>query len=386
VADVRNLLIFGASARAAAFSALRAGLTPWCADLFADADLVQRCSVRRLPAEGYPRGFVALAESIPSSPWLYTGALENHPDIIATIARRRPLWGVDRRALEIVRSPSRLCAILESEGIRCPAISEGHVPNESPGQARWLRKPLRGAGGTGIHWWRKGEKRKGRQSGHFLQEYIEGESRAACFVGTAEQAIFLGATRQFIGENWLHAAAFHYCGSIGPLILGGAEQDIMKLLGNVLAVHCGLRGIFGVDYIVRGGSPWPVEVNPRYTASVEVLEYGAGVPAMSLHRAVFDPDAPPANPKPRAAGLVGKAILFARAPVNFPNDGPWTPTLRSPSPIEDIPEFADIPHAGEPIEARRPILTFFARAETETACLEELKAIAADLDRWLFER
>src|SRR5262249_38988627 len=119
---------------------------------------------------------------------------------------------------------------------------------------------------------------------------------------------------------------------------------------------------------------------------VEVLEYGAGVPAMALHRAAFDPEAPTACPKQRAAGMVGKAILFARAPVTFPSDGPWTPTLRSPGPIEEMPAFADVPHPGERLEARRPILTFFARADTEAACLEQLKAIAADLDRWLFQR
>ena len=53
-----SLLIFGASVRAAAFSALRAGLQPWCADLFADADLRARCPTIRVPAEVYPDGFL----------------------------------------------------------------------------------------------------------------------------------------------------------------------------------------------------------------------------------------------------------------------------------------------------------------------------------------
>jgi len=60
--------------------------------------------------------------------------------------------------------------------------------------------------------------------------------------------------------------------------------------------------------------------------------------------------------------------------------------LRSPGPVEEMPAFADIPHAGERIQERRPILTFFARAESEAQCLEQLRAIAADLDHWLFER
>jgi predicted ATP-grasp superfamily ATP-dependent carboligase len=152
------------------------------------------------------------------------------------------------------------------------------------------------------------------------------------------------------------------------------------------ATGSGLRGLFGVDCILRDGIPWPVEVNPRYTASVEVLEYGAGVPAMALHRAVFDPNGPPPSAKQQAGGVVGKAILFARAPLVFPDDGPWSSTLRAPGPVEKMPAFADIPHVGERIPARRPILTFFTRAASEAACLDQLKAIAADLDRWLFER
>ena len=49
----------------------------------------------------------------------------------------------------------------------------------------------------------------------------------------------------------------------------------------------GLRGLFGVDFVLRDGIPWPVEVNPRYTASVEVLEFAAGIRALTLHRSIF---------------------------------------------------------------------------------------------------
>src|SRR5262245_28665656 len=60
--DVDNLLIFGASVRAAAFSALRAGMRPWCADLFADADLRGRCPAMQLPGR-YPLDFLKLIDS-----------------------------------------------------------------------------------------------------------------------------------------------------------------------------------------------------------------------------------------------------------------------------------------------------------------------------------
>ena len=38
----------------------------------------------------------------------------------------------------------------------------------------------------------------------------------------------------------------------------------------------GLAGWFGVDFILRDGIPWPVEINPRYTASVEIHELASG--------------------------------------------------------------------------------------------------------------
>src|ERR1700733_2287062 len=91
--DHVNLLIFGASARAAAFSALRAGLQPWCADLFADLDLAYCSRVTRVPGKEYPHAFLSLLQEAPPGPWMYAGGLENHPDLVEQMAQARPLWG-----------------------------------------------------------------------------------------------------------------------------------------------------------------------------------------------------------------------------------------------------------------------------------------------------
>jgi predicted ATP-grasp superfamily ATP-dependent carboligase len=155
-----------------------------------------------------------------------------------------------------------------------------------------------------------------------------------------------------------------------------------------------MRGLFGVDFVLCDEVPWPVEVNPRYTASVEVLEYATGLRALALHHRVFDPAAPERGnvslPEGVAgvAGVVGKAILFARAPLRFPEEGPWLAVLRSSATdsVEEMPDFADIPPAGQVIEAGRPILSFFARAGSVAECLEALRRIAADLDARLFGR
>jgi predicted ATP-grasp superfamily ATP-dependent carboligase len=127
-----------------------------------------------------------------------------------------------------------------------------------------------------------------------------------------------------------------------------------------------------------------VEVNPRYTASVEVLEHATGLKALAWHRRAFDPKAErPAAPA-AAAACVGKAILFAPRDVTFPADGPWADVLRSPSAVGEAPAYADIPPPNTHIKAGRPVLTFFARAATAEACEEELRRTAAELSARLF--
>ena len=56
-------------------------------------------------------------------------------------------------------------------------------------------------------------------------------------------------------------------------------RAVLDKLGTVLAQAFRLVGLFGVDGVLDAERFWPVEVNPRYTASVEVLEGATGLPA-----------------------------------------------------------------------------------------------------------
>ncbi len=370
-----SLILIGASVRAAAFSALRAGLRPWCADLFGDLDLRQRCPVLVVPSREYPRGFLNLLSAVPSAPWMFTGALENHPALISHLAGRLPLWAGSLPQLVQLRVPLILERILREEGLPCPAVRPASaLPS---GEQRWLVKPSGGGGGRGVRF--LDGILPSRTASCILQEFIEGDSSSALFLGEENGCRLLGVSRQLIGADWLHSDAFHYCGSIGPWLPGEETRQQIYCMGILLA-RCGLRGLFGVDFILRDGVPWPVEVNPRYTASVEVHEYATGLSALALHRRVFDPSAPE-PPAPSRSDIVGKAIYYAPRTLTVPAAGPWMDTLRNPPPIEEIPAFADIPEVGQVIEAGRPVLTFFARTQDTTNCEQRLRQIAADLDR-----
>lgn len=336
----------------------------------------------RIAAAKYPNGFSPIEAAAPTGPWMYTGGLENRSALIRALARRRLLWGADSPALRKARSPRFLFELYQSAALPCPRMFDR--PVDLPSEAKWLFKPTAGAGGVGIRYV-DGRRPAPLPRKGFVQEFIDGESYSAVFLGDARTATLLGITRQLVAESWLHAGAFRYCGSVGPFRPSRRTREALVRLGEVTAGGCGLRGLFGIDFVLRDDTPWPVEVNPRYTASVEVLEYATGLRALTLHRDEFLGNefvTPPRATRP-AAAVVGKAVLFARQTLTFPAEGAWDRDLRD-APVDQLPAFADIPAAGEPIAAARPILTYFAQAATLAACIGELTQMAADLDRWLF--
>jgi predicted ATP-grasp superfamily ATP-dependent carboligase len=376
-----SVLIVGASARAAAFSALRAGLRPWCADLFADADLRQRVPAMQLPGR-FPDDFVDLIDAELPGPWMYTGGLENRPFLVHKMAGRRRLWGNGQDTLVVARSPYSVAENLRRAGLPGPVVWQSQI-SLPPAHKRWLIKPVAGSGGAGIRCFRPAPDWQILRWNYYLQEFLEGESRAAIYVGDGSSGRLLGVTRQLVGCDWLCADAFAYCGSIGPLPITSDETAALQRLGNALATGCGLRGLFGVDGIWRHGTLWPVEVNPRYTASVEVIEYATGLQALTWHGLVFEANTLPREPVPDAADVVGKAIVFARETIDFPADGPWSEALSSPRGVDELPAFADIPVAGATVAAGHPVLTVFARAATADACETALREIAREVNRRL---
>ncbi len=385
---MRPLLLLGASVRALAYSAHRAGFAPHGIDLFADQDLRRLCPARQLCGR-YPQAFLDALDEEETGPWMYTGGLENWPGVVDRLAQRLPLWGNTGEALRQIRDPWNVARLLRENDL--PVLRLDRKPPGSPDD-RFLVKPLRGAGGTGIHFADPSASPGGMRAPVYYQEYALGEPVAAIFVSDGRVARLLGVTRQLVGESWLGAAPFHYCGSIGPINSGASWWPTVEQVGQVLAAGCGLRGMFGVDGIVREGTFWTVEVNPRYTASVEVLEHATGVQAVREHAAVFlvSRDAQrialggERAPLRVPANQVGKAILFARQPVTFPEAGPWNDMLRSPVDPLVLPAFADLPAAGERIETGRPILTLFAQAETPGQCQAELQRVAGELERVLY--
>ncbi|MCI0361728.1 MAG: ATP-grasp domain-containing protein [Planctomycetaceae bacterium] len=380
----RRLIIVGASARAAAFSTARAGFEPYTIDLFADRDLAQLCPAVRI--ERYPLGFLRALAAAPKAPWIYTGGLENYPRLVARMAGIRPLLGNGGESFRDIRNPRLLRAVLREEGFSCPSEWTGSDVDSG----RWLVKPRRGSGGLGVRFATRDDL-AAPPHGAILQEYIAGESASAAFVTAGGLAVLLGATRQLIGRDWGLSPEFLYVGSIGPLDLTGAERARLAQLGEALARRFALVGLFGVDFVRTADQLWSVEVNPRYTASVEVLERVTDRPFLSFHVAACERGELPPPLNVPSGCCAGKAVVYARGQCLW---GP--PSLAGTDMTEDSippmpegplsvawPNIADVPHIGQRFLVGQPIATVFATGtnpdDVQSALRQREAALLASL-------
>jgi uncharacterized protein len=332
-----DLLIVGASARAAAFSAMRIGLRPTCIDLFADADLADAAPVHRVEPDHYPDGLATIAAGLPPMPWLYTGAIENRPDLIDRISTGHPLLGNPSNAVRAVRDPLALAETFRDCGLSSPGVRLD--PTGLPLDGSWLRKPLASAGGRPL---------------------------SAILVGDASTSRCLGITRQFVGKP---GNRFAYRGSLAPCSVSAEVFERVERLGEAVAARFGLVGLFGIDLILKDSHPWPVEVNPRYTASVEILEWALGRSLLAEHFRACGLSREGADSWSGPESFAAKAIVFADRPFRWPSD--WVMPAFNPA---EFPEIADVPNPGTTFRPGDPVLTVFARGDSPGECRRVLAA------------
>ena len=168
---------------------------------------------------------------------------------------------------------------------------------------------------------------------------------------------------------------------------------MVRLTGNVLAEQFELTGLFGVDFILENERIWTLEVNPRYTASIEIVERATGIGTIGLHAAACRAAgsmeqgagsiAVSPLPAPSSPPLMhGKAILFARRDIVMPRD--IAATALSEASRQPWPTLADVSPAGTPIEAGRPVLTLFADGANVDEVESRLRKRVTTLEHFLY--
>ncbi len=302
---------------------------------------------------------------------MYTGALENHPGLLKKLAAQRPLYGNPADVVGRVRDPFAVARVLTEAGL--PALAVRPADRPPPRDGRWVIKPRRSAGGRGIFVWDDSSPDPAsplRREPVYFQQRAEGTPHSALYLATSGGTVLVGIARQLIGESRLSARPFAYCGSLGPIEVAEPVSQEMAECGRVIGGAFGLRGLFGVDFLLdEAGRAWLTEVNPRYTASVEVIEIALGLSLVADHvqaAAQFANEnrscqlADDLQARLETAGrsnggrICGKAIVYAPFTLRAPS---LADLSRTPAWSATRARLADRPSPGTLVPAGAPFCT-----------------------------
>jgi len=353
------MLVAGFSVRGAVESLRRLGKDKIIAvDFFGDWDLLKLSREVRIVKSSKELKEVLL--SFRDEKIIYTSVLENDLGLLKLVEDR--VLGNPVRSVRLVRPGRYWWELAWKLGIKIPRISE-----EPMSSGRWLLKPYRSGGGRGIRFWKRGESLK---RGYYLQEFIEGESLSFLFLANGREFLPLGYTKQLIGFKDLGGDDFKWCGNIYPYRLSRSlKEKVEDWVGRLVEIT-GLRGLNGIDMVLSEEGPYFIEVNPRYTASMELWERAHGISVLKMHLQACCGEIPKLKAE-EPVGFYVKGILYAEKPLTgFKCEKMWERGFR------------DITRSEEVVPKGRPVCSIFSYGSTEEEALKKL----LEEKRWFYER
>jgi predicted ATP-grasp superfamily ATP-dependent carboligase len=290
--------------------------------------------------------------------------------------------------LKRVRDPFEVARALRKRGHAVPAI------RMTPARTgRWLLKPVLSGGGRRVRVWQPGRR---VPRGCYLQEFVDGTPGSIVFVAARGRAVPIGVSRQLAGEDAFGTAGFQYCGNIlAPSGDAQFARDRLLVrraaqLARAIAEEFDLVGVNGVDFVARDGVPYAIEVNPRWTASMELVERAYGLSVFAAHAAACVNGVLPASGD-FDLGKARRGVQASARPSSSRSghrgDVVTGRSDRAPATDHRPPTtdhwIRDVPHPREKIAAGRPVCTVLAAGRDALAChaalVERAGRICADL-------
>jgi len=368
-----RVLIVGYSTRAFAEAAGGAGWQCASVDAFGDLDQKARVEslglVRDLDVPYSAASAVTASRRLSAPCVAYVGNLENHPAAVARLAQGRELLGNPPSSLHAARDFAQLRRLVHAAGSRVPLTFLPGETRPRTGSREFLRKPLRGGGGEGVRALAPGARIARTE---LAQERIDGVLGSIAFLADGTRARVLGLARGLAGDEAFGARGYRYCGSLFPL--GVSDRALERLDAVVQSATRAFRlvGLNGMDFVVRDDQPFVLELNPRYSASMELIQRAGLTDLFALHADACRGSLPPSLPSP-APGVWGKAIVWARHNASAPETRAWL----------ERDDIRDVPFPREHIRARTPVCTVLAHARDVDACRAVLLASARSVERAL---
>ncbi len=158
----------------------------------------------------------------------------------------------------------------------------------------------------------------------FLEDAFEADVDALCD-GTD---VVIGGIMQHIEDAGVHSGDSACV--LPPYLLTGLELDEMRALTRKFALELGVVGLLNVQYAVRDGRVYVLEVNPRASRTVPFVSKATGVPLARLAARVMAGERLADLGVPEEPSVPGVAVKEAVFPFNrFEVDTLLGPEMRS---------------------------------------------------------
>lgn len=388
-----RVVLIGASVRAASEAAKRAGFHVVSVDFFGDSD-TRAASDQwidlKLLCQKISTGAPATS-LVPTGEVLFVGDASIPHDVAEAIfwAHRKPGSVTRVPCLSACRDPAFLDQICAAAAlpIRVPEwqniteVVAGQTPDNTSHEGssvRRLVKPRATSGGIGIEWFEPGRVSQYPATA-VVQRWIPGRVYGAvylCGAGRADQLLVSRALTKRVrrrdpGSSADRGYPFHYAGSFGPIELPRAVTSAIDRLARTAAESGGLVGLINLDFIVDpGGDIWLLEINPRWSASCELIDYlhrrdGASWSVFEQHYRALGGSEFVAAPTLQNRCPVSKRIVYSShqgvfqcnrlsGVARLPGD---LTTRKNRSRDRVGTELHDVPVDGVQIEAGQPLMT-----------------------------
>jgi predicted ATP-grasp superfamily ATP-dependent carboligase len=284
---------------------------------------------------------------------IFCGPVEATPHILNEAAKKFNVHNASAESVSMVRDLTFLQSVAV-EDITFPST-------EYDGKGRWLVKNIHGAGGTSVRDYAGGE----LADGEYLQKHIEGKSVGACFVTSKGETSLIGTTRHITGIKHFGQPEFWYGGLLYPAGGGNGLRERMEKFGRRAGRESRLSGVWGADFILDGdGRLWLLEINPRFTSSLELIAKAHGIDIARLQIEAVRGDAMPVS-LPDPGYVTGTAVCYAQSDFRFGLGEVIDDSVR------------DIPRQGTFIRRGEPLLSVYAEGDRHDDCMERLRKKAA---------
>ncbi len=392
----KPLIIVGFSARAAAQCAFRAGFQTIAIDHCADRDLLAYCQVYRSLEDA--RWVEWISECYPGIPMLLAGGMEHRPNAIHACQQHSNRGGCSGTQLVAMRSLGNWQRWALASGLAWPITwlpSDGIEELKTKRlRYQWLIKSTQGGGGIGITEWNPHDASFNDESilqnpNLYIQQNRSGEPIGVTMLSSEYGSVVVGVASSLGRSTQSFVPKYTYRGSMGPVALHEDQLARLQQFAAMVASETGFVGLWQADFLLDNSELTLLEINPRWSASMEILDATYDVRLVALHcqcstRSItFEGWSELENKFSKHVLMpskksMGKIIMYAKETLlvdEQQSDAWWLDRWQEGSNSSRV-HFADIPRTGTEIEAGHPILTCIATGNSLENVRHQLKKIA----------